>query len=170
MGGAASSDSDGEIGGINVTPFVDIALVLLIIFMVTAKYIVAQSIPVDLPNARSAGDTEVSQMANVSVDRAGALFLDARPVTEPELRAQLAQRWQGNHELRAVISADRTVSHGRVTEVIDRVARGSVARVARRVGGRRRGRRRAARARHDPRAREERHPCLERGRVHRAQH
>jgi biopolymer transport protein TolR len=119
--GSASSDTDGEIGGINVTPFVDIALVLLIIFMVTAKYIVAQSIPVDLPNARSASDTEVSQMANVSVDRAGALFLDARPVTEPELRAQLAQRWQGNHELRAVISADRTVPHGRVTEVIDLV-------------------------------------------------
>ncbi|MFO0631056.1 MAG: TonB family protein [Polyangiales bacterium] len=115
MGGAASSDTDGEIGGINVTPSVDIALVLLIIFMVTAKYIVAQSIPVDLPNARSANDTEVSQMANVSVDRAGALFLDARPVTEAALRAQLAQRWQGNPELRAVISADRAVPHGRVS-------------------------------------------------------
>ena len=130
MAGGSQSEDESAITGINVTPFVDIALVLLIIFMVTAKYIVAQSIPVDLPNARSAGDTEVSQMANVSVDRAGALFLDARPVTEPELRAQLAQRWQGNHELRAVISADRTVSHGRVTEVIDLVRLAGVTRFA----------------------------------------
>ncbi|MEZ4394074.1 MAG: biopolymer transporter ExbD [Polyangiales bacterium] len=128
--GVATSDADGEIGGINVTPFVDIALVLLVIFMVTAKYIVAQSIPVDLPNARTAADTEVSQMANVSVDRQGALFLDARPVTEDAMRAQLQQRWQGNHEIRAVISADRTVPHGRVTEVIDLVRQAGVTRFA----------------------------------------
>lgn len=128
--GVATSDTDGEIGGINVTPFVDIALVLLVIFMVTAKYIVAQSIPVDLPNARSSSDTEVSQMANVSLDRQGALFLDARPVTEDSLRAQLGARVRENNELRAVISADRSVSHGRVTEVIDLVRQAGVTRFA----------------------------------------
>lgn len=128
--GAVSSDNDGEIGGINVTPFVDIALVLLIIFMVTAKYIVAQSIPVDLPNARTASDTEVSQMANVSVDREGRLFLDTRPVTESALRGELATRLGTNQELRAVISADRTVPHGRVTEVIDLVRQAGVTRFA----------------------------------------
>ncbi len=53
MAGSAASGDD-EISGINVTPFVDIALVLLIIFMGTAKYIVAQSIPVDLPEASTA--------------------------------------------------------------------------------------------------------------------
>ena len=126
----ASADADGEIGGSNVTPCVDIALVLLVIFMVTAKYIVAQSIPVDLPSARSASDTEVSRMANVSLDRGGALFLDARPISESELSAQLVQRARGNPELRAVISADRAVPHGRVTEVIDLVRLAGVTRFA----------------------------------------
>jgi biopolymer transport protein ExbD len=65
MAGAASS-SDDEISGINVTPFVDIALVLLIIFMVTAKYIVSQSIPVDLPEAA----TGQEQQQNAKIGRA----------------------------------------------------------------------------------------------------
>ena len=69
-------------------------------------------------------------MANVSVDREGRLFLDAQPVAEGALRAQLQTRWGANHELRAVISADRAVPHGRVTEVIDLVRQAGVTRFA----------------------------------------
>jgi biopolymer transport protein ExbD len=130
MGGGASADDGDEIGGINVTPFVDIALVLLIVFMVTAKYIVAQSIPVDLPQAQTAQQTEVSTMVNVSVDRAQRLFVDARPIEDRELVPMLRARWETNHELRAVISADRTVPHGRVTQVIDLVRQANITRFA----------------------------------------
>ncbi|MFO0605849.1 MAG: biopolymer transporter ExbD [Polyangiales bacterium] len=127
-GGAQASDDD--IVGINVTPFVDIALVLLIIFLVTAKYLVAQSIPVDLPAAATGADTEVSAMLNVSVDARGQIFLDGRPATEQALLDGVRVRSAGNAELRAVINADGAVAHRRVTQVIDLVRQGGVTRFA----------------------------------------
>lgn len=127
-GGAQASDDD--IVGINVTPFVDIALVLLIIFLVTAKYLVAQSIPVDLPAAATGADTEVSTMLNVSIDARGQLFLDGRPASEQALLDGVRVRSAGNPELRAVINADGAVAHRRVTQVIDLVRQGGVTRFA----------------------------------------
>ncbi len=118
---APAQNGDDEIGGINVTPFVDIALVLLIIFMVTAKYIVSQQIPVDLPQAASSTSAAEVRLASVSIDREQRVYLDGRATTEPELRAELQRRWEGDHDLRAVIAADRGVPHGRVIEVIDLV-------------------------------------------------
>ncbi len=63
-----SQSADDEIGGTNVRPFVDIALVLLIIFMVTAKYIVSQQIPVDLPQAASSQSAAEVRLAAISID------------------------------------------------------------------------------------------------------
>ncbi|MBK8693016.1 MAG: biopolymer transporter ExbD [Deltaproteobacteria bacterium] len=121
-----SQAQDDEIGGINVTPFVDIALVLLIIFMVTAKYIVAQQIPVDLPQAATSQSAAEVRLASIAIDREQRLFLDGQPATEVELRAELQRRWEADHEIRAVIAADRNVIHGRVTEVIDLVRQAGV--------------------------------------------
>lgn len=129
MGGGAQDD-EGAITGINVTPFVDIALVLLIIFLVTAKYLVAQSIPVDLPAAASGADTEVSTMLNVSVNARGELFVDGQPASEQALLQGVRQRASGNPELRAVINADGAVAHRRVTQVIDLVRQGGITRFA----------------------------------------
>ena len=118
MGGGASQDDEGAITGINVTPFVDIALVLLIIFMVTAKYIVTpQAIPVDLPHASTGGGVTVA--VAISVDQTGAIFADTRPVTEQELVGVMRQRKAENPEVRAIIAADQRVPHGRVIRVID---------------------------------------------------
>jgi biopolymer transport protein ExbD len=119
-GGASEDNDDGMISGINVTPFVDISLVLLIIFMVTAKYIVSQpSIPVDLPHAASGTQQVISSTVQVSVDHAGAIFVEARPVNEAQLRALMQERHTANADVRAVIAADRAVPHGRVVQVID---------------------------------------------------
>jgi len=128
MAGGAQED-DGAITGINVTPFVDIALVLLIIFMVTAKYIVTpQAIPVDLPRAsRSEG---VVSAVSISVDQTGAIFADTRPVTEPQLIETMRQRHTENPEVRAIIAADQRVSHGRVVRVIDLVRQAGVTKFA----------------------------------------
>jgi biopolymer transport protein ExbD len=130
MGGGAQSSGDDDIVGINVTPFVDIALVLLIIFLVTAKYIVAQSIPVELPAAASGQDTEVTTMMNVSVDPRGQIFVDGQPSTEQGLLDTSRQRSAGNPELRVVINADGAVAHRRVTQVIDLVRQGGITRFA----------------------------------------
>lgn len=118
-GGASMSGEDDGITGINVTPFVDISLVLLIIFMVTAKYITSQSIPVDLPEAASASDTQTVAVANVSINGAGQMFVDLEPVDEAGLRTRMQTRLAQNSELRAIINADRTTPHGRVTQAID---------------------------------------------------
>src|SRR6478736_3658093 len=99
-GGASQDNDDGMISGINVTPFVDIALVLLIIFMVTAKYIVSQpAIPVDLPRAASGQQQVPNSTVQISVDRSGALFVDAQPTTEAQLRTLMEQRRAQNAEV-----------------------------------------------------------------------
>jgi len=119
MAGGASSEDDGLIAGINVTPFVDIALVLLIIFIVTAKIIVSQpSIPVDLPKAAT-GTPPVDRTVQVTVQADGAISVETRAVTEAQLRALMEQRHSQQPDIRAVIAADRAVPHGRVVQVID---------------------------------------------------
>ncbi len=122
-------DGGGEISGINVTPFVDIALVLLIIFMVAAKTLGdPQAIPLDLPHS-SPGRTTVSPL-QVGVDSTGALSLDAQPVTEAQLLARVRQQQQENRDVRAIVAADPRVSHGRVVRVIDLVRQAGVSRFA----------------------------------------
>ena len=113
---ASSSDSD-DIVGINVTPLVDITLVLLIIFMVTAKLVVSQALPLDLPKAATAGETQT--MLTISVDADGVVSADGRVVDDIALRevARAAQR--GNVDVRAVIAASERVKHGRVMHVLD---------------------------------------------------
>ena len=118
MAGALNRGDDDEISGINVTPFVDIALVLLIIFMVTAKYIVSQSIPVDLPEASTATATPSPTMS-LSIDRAGQFFLGSRPLSEDDLTTALRERYAEDPEVRVVIAADRTVQHGRFVRLVD---------------------------------------------------
>ncbi len=129
MAGGSNDSDDGTIAGINVTPFVDISLVLLIIFMVTAKYIVTpQAIPVDLPHASTS--TGVSTAVSVSIDRAGAIYVDTRPVDEATLMSLMAQHHQENPDVRAIIAADQRVTHGRVIHVIDLVRRAGITRFA----------------------------------------
>ncbi len=129
MAGGTQQDEDASITGINVTPFVDIALVLLIIFMVTAKYIVTpQAIPVDLPRASTSN--AVSVAVAVSVDASGAIFADTRPVTEDQLTSYMRDRHRENADVRAIIAADQRVAHGRVVHVIDLVRRAGVSKFA----------------------------------------
>jgi biopolymer transport protein TolR len=117
MAGAAQSDDDA-ISAINVTPFVDIVLVLLIILMVTSQHIVRSSINVDLPKAASGGDA-VESTLNVVVTKDGDILLDGEPVTNDELAAAVRKERSGQPKLQAVIAADKGVPYGRVVHVID---------------------------------------------------
>lgn len=121
----AASGSDGdEIVGINVTPLVDIMLVLLVIFMVTAKLIVSRAVPMDLPTAATAGETQV--VLTVSIEPNGAVSIDGVHVDDAELR----RRAGAVHDARAVIHAARTSTHGAVIHVIDELRRAGVSRIA----------------------------------------
>lgn len=104
--------------GINVTPFVDIALVLLIIMMVSATYIVSQSLKVELPKTASSDET-VSRTYAVTIDAGGALHWNDKPVTEAELVAELMAAKAASKEVTLVISADENARHGSVVHVID---------------------------------------------------
>jgi biopolymer transport protein TolR len=120
---------DDMIAAINVTPLVDITLVLLVIFMVTATYVVREAIEVDLPRAASGGETVGPTLA-FALDREGKLFLDGAPATLDEAREAVRAVVARSPGARALISADRAVSHGRVIEVIDLVKQEGLTRFA----------------------------------------
>lgn len=132
MGGGTSNDDEEIITAINVTPLVDVVLVLLIILMVTASYIASRSIPMDLPQASTGGPTQTPRTLAISVDQNGALFLDAERIEEEALRARVRAyvRDVGEAEARATIAADARVAHGQVVRVIDLLRRERVAHFA----------------------------------------
>ncbi len=117
MAGMASSNGDEEIVGINVTPLVDVVLVLLVVLMVTAGYIASRAIPVDLPKA--ATGESVPQTLALSIDQHGGLYLDGRRMEEPELHGRVAAVKRARPDIRAVIAADGRVPHQRVIRLID---------------------------------------------------
>jgi biopolymer transport protein ExbD len=126
---SSSSDDDGLIAGINVTPLVDVTLVLLIIFMVTAKIIVSQGMPMDLPKAASGESLQTVFSVELSAD--GKTRVDSNVVPSDEAVGKLAQDAKSrNKELRAVIRADQKVEHGRVIHVLDLLKRAGVGKIA----------------------------------------
>lgn len=125
----SSRDDDEMISGINVTPLVDITLVLLIIFMVTAKIIVSQSLPLDLPKA--AAGQEVQLIFGVELHASGDTLVDGKKLANEDAILPLAREAQAkNPELRAVIRADTTVPHGRVIRVLDLLKQAGVSKIA----------------------------------------
>jgi biopolymer transport protein ExbD len=127
MAASASSDDD-MITGINVTPLVDITLVLLVILMVTASYVVSRAIPVELPKGATGEATPTT--LTISIDQAGATFLDAEPITEPALRARIKSAHDADPETRAVIAADGRTTHSHVIHVIDLLRRENITKFA----------------------------------------
>jgi biopolymer transport protein ExbD len=117
MAGGAAPNDDELITAINVTPLVDIVLVLLIILMVTASYIVSKTIPVELPKSATGESTNTT--LSVSIDQAGKLYLDTTPIDEQQLRLKVRSAHQQNPDTRAVIAADGRISHALVVRVID---------------------------------------------------
>lgn len=120
---------DEAISGINVTPLVDITLVLLIIFMVTTTYIVKPSIKVDLPRA-STGEKTKRSTVSVVLTRREQLFLNGERTTAADLEAFVRHEAQTNPDVQAVISADTGLVYGRVIWLIDLIKRAGVRRYA----------------------------------------
>lgn len=125
---APSSSSDESITGINVTPLVDVVLVLLVVLMVTATYLASRSIPVDLPVGKT-GEATTAPLT-VSLTKAGSLYVDGVPSSEQELREKLTAARRADPELRAVIAADGAVPHRRVIGIIDLLRQERVERFA----------------------------------------
>jgi biopolymer transport protein ExbD len=133
MAGAASKFEDDDAGRmiteINVTPLVDITLVLLIIFMVTTTYIVNPSIKVDLPKAVTGSDQTRTTLA-LTLTKDGQLYLNGDLSDETKVAAQIAAELPRNPDLQAIIAADKVVPHGAVVHIIDLVKRSGVRKFA----------------------------------------
>ena len=128
-GSNQSGDDDGMVAGINVTPLVDITLVLLIVFMVTAKLIVSQSLPLDLPKAAKGQD--IQMIFGVELHANGDMIVNGKKVATDEGLLPLAKdELAKTPDLRAVIRADTTVQHGRVIRVLDLLKQGGVSKIA----------------------------------------
>ncbi len=118
----------GIIEGINVTPLVDITLVLLVIFIVTAKLVVTPAVPLDLPKASQS--EELQTILSISVLANGSIRSDGVATDEAKLGLRARSALARDPELRAVIQADRAVAHGRVMAVLDTLKSAGVTRVA----------------------------------------
>jgi biopolymer transport protein TolR len=123
-----SDSSDEMISGINVTPLVDVVLVLLVVLMVTASYLASHAIPVDLPKGATGEAT--SSILAVSLTRDGVMFLDGTRVDESAFRARVRQAHARDADVRAVIAADGGSAHRAVVRVIDLLRREQVTRFA----------------------------------------
>jgi biopolymer transport protein TolR len=111
-------DGGGMISGINVTPLVDITLVLLIIFMVTATYIVRQAIQVDLPRAANAGESTGVTLA-IILTKDGDIYVNGQKRDEAGLQQAAREALARDKDTRAIISADKMALHGSVVRVLD---------------------------------------------------
>jgi biopolymer transport protein ExbD len=118
MAHGSSGTRSSPITGINMTPLVDIMLVLLIIFMVTAQLVVSRkALNVDLPSARTG--TEVPDLFNLVIDASGAIRLDGQALSDEDVLTRARAARARNRDLRAVIAADAGVVHGRVLRLMD---------------------------------------------------
>jgi biopolymer transport protein TolR len=102
---------------INVTPFVDVMLVLLIVFMVTAPLLTA-GVPVDLPKTRAQALGQDREPLSVTVKRDGKVYIQNTPVGEDELVAKLTAIAANGYDQRIFVRGDRAVDYGRVMEVM----------------------------------------------------
>lgn len=118
MGIKKGSDADDAIAEINVVPLVDIILVVLIIFMVTAPMIMKPSINVNLPKAAS-GEKSAPTLLNFTISHSGSVTLNGAAVDEGTIQNKAKDAVASNPEIQAVISADKDVPHGTVVHILD---------------------------------------------------
>jgi biopolymer transport protein ExbD len=109
---------DTPFSQINVVPLVDIILVVLIIFMVTAPMIVRPSINVNLPKAASGEDTKETPL-NLTIEPSGNVLLNGKAASDTEIAAYVGEQVIKNPDMQAVIAADKDTPHGKVVAVID---------------------------------------------------
>lgn len=127
---AFKSDSQDDVmSEINVVPLVDVILVVLIIFMVTAPMIMKPSININLPKAGT-GDATAPSKLSIVIDKDGNTLLDGKVANDEQIRSAAVGESKRNPEIQAIISADKDVPHGRVVSVLDIIKAGGVKKFA----------------------------------------
>jgi biopolymer transport protein ExbD len=115
---SSSSDDNSPFSAINVTPFVDVVLVLLVIFMVTAPILTKEVLEVHLPKA-SSGEQKTLQALGVAITKQGQFLLNGQIVDAPTLSTEIRKAVSSNSDAQAIISADGEAKHSDVVRAID---------------------------------------------------
>ncbi|RZL92174.1 MAG: biopolymer transporter ExbD [Variovorax sp.] len=116
-GRATGAGGQRPLSDINVTPLVDVMLVLLVIFIITAP-LMASSIKLDLPRTDAGQPNDAPKFVSLVVDAAGKVYLDDQPVTPEELAARLAAAAAKSRDTEVQLRADQTVPYGKVVELM----------------------------------------------------
>lgn len=125
-----SGDDHGVIAEINMVPLIDVALVLLIIFMVMTPYLVRSQIEVNLPGSKQVNPSKEQPPLAVQVDKDGKVYVDSRLVGEEGLEAALKPMIPPGPDAAVVIEADKNVAFQHVVTVMDTVKKLGVAKMA----------------------------------------
>lgn len=113
---------------INMTPLIDVMLVLVAIFIITAP-LLASAIKLDLPKTAAAKGADAARSIAVVVDASGQAFLQERPVTPDELGRQFAAAQQVNPDTEVQLRADQTVPYGRIVEIMGAAQKAGLSRI-----------------------------------------
>jgi biopolymer transport protein ExbD len=128
---ASKYNNDQEaISEINVVPLVDIILVVLIIFMVTAPMLMKSSISINLPKTANGEAAPPAAPFNITLAGDGKIYLNNKEASLPDILAEAQAQAIKNPEAQVVISADKSVPHGTVVSVMDTVKQGGVKKFA----------------------------------------
>jgi len=119
----------GAMAEINMTPFIDVMLVLLIIFMVAAP-LLATGVAIDLPETKASALKIDQKPLSVAIDDSGAIFLMDQPVQIEELAARIAALAKPDFDERIYVRGSRAVSYGRVAQVMSIITAGGFKKVA----------------------------------------
>lgn len=129
MAGPVGGSDDEPIATINVVPLVDIILVVLIIFMVTAPLVLKPVIDINLPKA-SSGEAGAPTPLNIAVSREGAISLNGQPSTLADVTAYATKVAQEKPDTAAILQADKSVTLDTLTSIIDVVKTAGIKKVA----------------------------------------
>ena len=129
MAGQLGGDDDQPIAAINIVPLVDVILVVLIIFMVTAPLVLKPSIDINLPKA-STGEATPQTSLNIALGTDGTVTLNGQPSTLEAITAAASQIAVEKPDTAAILAADKSVTLERLTEIIDIVKTAGIKKVA----------------------------------------
>ena len=129
MGEFESTAASQPMSDINVTPLVDVMLVLLVIFLITAPFM-GNALRLDLPAAQAPLSPEVSNSLSLSLDRQGAVFINDKPVAPEALPAVFAMQASDDATIEVQLRADQNVPYGRVAEIMGLLQKAGLTKVA----------------------------------------
>lgn len=128
MAGSTGSQ-DEEIGSINITPMVDVILVLLVIFMVTANFLKKESLNINLPKVQAA-DPNVAESVQVALTKTGGILLEGKDTDMQGLVRNLEREAKIRPNMRLTLSADESLPYGKITELMGIIRKAGVTKIA----------------------------------------